>query len=234
MKSALGSNYDEGRKLIASEMKKSGYGSSATFLDDYYTGKIKSPLLDDLFNGKKIGSPTVSVSVKKTTAKATTRVAKNSSVTSVGKISTVNSSGIKSKRLSEAIHSAFDDIQSDSRLVVKVDDVLKEVRYAEGNMSKRLIRQNTGAMVDGKIMWVERSAKKYVDKDFITHEIGHKVTKYGDKMTDATAKELLKNWQKSWDIEMLRVCLCMFLIMHQKIQQNYFLKHLWNIIVAKN
>lgn len=50
MKSALGSNYDEGRKLIASEMKKSGYGSTIDFLDDYYAGKVKSNLLDDLFS----------------------------------------------------------------------------------------------------------------------------------------------------------------------------------------
>lgn len=136
--------------------------------------------------------------MKKTATKAATRVVKKSNVISAGKssVSSVDITDIKSKRLSEAIQSAFDSIKSDSRLVVKVDDVLKEVKYAQGNMSTRLVRQNAGAMVQGKTMWIERSTQKYVDKDFITHEIGHKVTKYGDKMTDATAKRVAEELAK--------------------------------------
>ena len=63
-------------------------------------------------------------------------------------------------------------------------------------MSTRLVRQNAGAMVQGKTVWIERSAQKYINEDFIVHEIGHKVTKYGDKMTDATAKRVAQELVK--------------------------------------
>lgn len=59
MKSALGNDYDEGKKLIISEFKKNGYESTHQFLDDYYSGNIKSDLLDDLFK-KKVSITTTS------------------------------------------------------------------------------------------------------------------------------------------------------------------------------
>ena len=51
MKSAFGDKYDEAKKAMVDEFYKNGYESTAQFLDDYYDGKIKSNILDDLFNG---------------------------------------------------------------------------------------------------------------------------------------------------------------------------------------
>lgn len=111
------------------------------------------------------------------------------------KHSTVDTSNIKAKKLKQTVEEAFNDIKQRDDLI-DVDTVLTHVKYAEGAKEKNMLRLNAGAMVEGKTLYIARPYAKYIDRDFIMHEIGHKVTRFGSKMTDATAKRIADEMMK--------------------------------------
>lgn len=127
--------------------------------------------------------------IEKTIKNETKHVTKES--TKLNKTSKVTTSTIKSKKLDNSIHDAFDAVKNMNNLATDVDSVITEVKYAIGRMEEKMNANDIGAIALGKAIYVNKSVQKYIDKDFMIHEIGHKVTKYGEKMTDATAKRVV-------------------------------------------
>lgn len=102
--------------------------------------------------------------------------------------SSIDLSGITSKKLKESIQTAFDYAKGMEGLPQDPDNMFKKVVYAQGNMEKSMLKGNEGAKVIGDTIYVCKPLQKYIDDEFIMHEIGHKATKFGTKTTNATQK----------------------------------------------
>lgn len=105
------------------------------------------------------------------------------------KTSSINMSGITNKKLKESIQTAFDYAKGMEGLPQDPDTMFKKVVYATGNMEAKMLKTNAGAQVIGDTIYVCKPYQKYIDDEFIMHEIGHKATKFGLKTTDSTQKK---------------------------------------------
>lgn len=103
--------------------------------------------------------------------------------------SSIDLSAIKSKKLKESIQTAFDFAKGMEGLPQDPDNMFKKVVYAQGAMEQKMIKQGAGAQVIGDTIYICKPYSKYIDDEFIMHEIGHKVTKKGSKTTDAGQKD---------------------------------------------
>lgn len=116
--------------------------------------------------------------------------------TKAKKSSSIDMSGITSKKLKESIQTAFDYAKGMDGLPQDPDNMFKKVIYATGAKEKMMLKTGAGAEVVGDTIIVCKPLQKYIDDDFIMHEIGHKVTKFGSKTTHSTqakaAEELAK------------------------------------------
>ena len=112
------------------------------------------------------------------------------------KTSSIDMSGITSKKLKESIQTAFDYAKGMDGLPQDPDNMFKKVIYATGAKEKMMLKTGAGAEVVGDTIIVCKPLQKYIDDEFIMHEIGHKVTKFGSKTTHSTqakaAEELAK------------------------------------------
>ena len=108
--------------------------------------------------------------------------------TKAKRTSSIDMSGITSKKLKESIQTAFDFAKGMEGLPQDPDKMFKKVVYATGPMEARMVKTNAGAQVIGDTIYVCKPYQKYIDDEFIMHEIGHKVTKFGTKTTDASQK----------------------------------------------
>ena len=112
------------------------------------------------------------------------------------KASSIDMSGITSKKLKESIQTAFDYAKGMDGLPQDPDNMFKKVIYATGAKEKMMVKTGAGAEVVGDTIIVCKPLQKYIDDEFIMHEIGHKVTKFGSKTTHSTqakaAEELAK------------------------------------------
>ena len=110
--------------------------------------------------------------------------------------SSIDMSGITSKKLKESIQTAFDYAKGMDGLPQDPDNMFKKVIYATGAKEKMMLKTGAGAEVVGDTIIVCKPLQKYIDDEFIMHEIGHKVTKFGSKTTHSTqakaAEELAK------------------------------------------
>lgn len=116
--------------------------------------------------------------------------------TKAKKSSSIDMSGITSKKLKESIQTAFDYAKGMDGLPQDPDNMFKKVVYATGAKEKMMLKTGAGAEVVGDTIIVCKPLQKYIDDDFIMHEIGHKVTKFGSKTTHSSqakaAEELAK------------------------------------------
>ena len=103
--------------------------------------------------------------------------------------SSIDMSGITSKKLKESIQTAFDFAKGMEGLPQDPDNMFKKVIYADGATEKYMMKTNAGAMVKGDTIIICKPFQKNIDDEFIMHEIGHKVTKFGSKTTDASQKK---------------------------------------------
>ena len=112
------------------------------------------------------------------------------------KTSSIDMSGITSKKLKESIQTAFDYAKGMDGLPQDPDNMFKKVVYATGAKEKMMLKTGAGAEVVGDTIIVCKPLQKYIDDEFIMHEIGHKVTKFGSKTTHSTqakaAEEIAK------------------------------------------
>ena len=108
--------------------------------------------------------------------------------TKAKRTSSIDMSGITSKKLKESIQTAFDFAKGMEGLPQDPDKMFKKVVYATGPMEAKMVKTNAGAQVIGDTIYVCKPYQKYIDDEFIMHEIGHKVTKFGTKTTDASQK----------------------------------------------
>lgn len=112
------------------------------------------------------------------------------------KSSTVDTSGISSTKLRDTVDEAFADIKNINNLVTNIDDEISIVKYAQGQMEKRMTANREGAIVQGNVIYINKAYRNTIDRDVIMHEIGHKVTKFGSKMTNATAERIANEMMK--------------------------------------
>ena len=116
--------------------------------------------------------------------------------TKAKRTSSIDMSGITSKKLKESIQTAFDFAKGMEGLPQDPDKIFKKVVYAQGTMETKMVKQGAGAQVIGDTIYICKPYQKYIDDEFIMHEIGHKAGKFGSKTTEAMqknqAEELVK------------------------------------------